>query len=63
MPDFPIPPLRRPLGKALRRTAEERRRLATIGPADMVNARMMWHETAPDGWQRLIEARVEPEKS
>lgn len=62
MPDrFPLP-IRRPLGKAIRRTAAERERAATITPADVLAARRLWHRTAPPGWAGLIEARLEPEK-
>jgi len=64
MPDFPKPLARRPsLGKAIRRTDAERERAATITRGDVVNGRLMWMETAPEGWQGLLEARVEPEKS
>jgi hypothetical protein len=56
MPDpKPLPPL----GRAIRRTAEQRKQVATITPADVLAGRMLWHATAPAGWQGLIEAKVE----
>lgn len=57
---MPDPRPRRPLGRAIRRTDAERAQAAAITPMDIVNARLLWHETAPPGWAGLIEAKVEP---
>jgi hypothetical protein len=54
-------PPRRPIGRALRRTADERERLAEVTAADVIAARTLWHANAPPGWGALIEARPEPE--
>ena len=59
MPDRPPFPHRRPLGKALRRTAADRERLATITPADIAEARRLAYGTPVAGF---VEATLEPEK-
>jgi hypothetical protein len=57
MPDTPSPSPRRPIGAAIRRNDEARRRAAEVTPADVLNARLLWMRHAPPGWRGLIEAR------
>jgi hypothetical protein len=54
---MPAPAPRRPIGRAIRRTDADRERLAQVTAADVVAARLLWHECAPPGWGGLIEAR------
>jgi hypothetical protein len=61
--DYALTPSDRPpSGRAIRRTADERRRAAEITPGDIVAGRMLWHRVAVPGWQGLVEAKVEPER-
>lgn len=55
-------PPRKPLGKALRRTAADLDRLAEITPADIQAARQLWHELAPEKCRGLIEAMTAREE-
>lgn len=59
-PPTPLTPGRKPLGPALHRTAADIDRLAKITDEDVLDARDLWHDLAPDGYQGLIDARVPP---
>jgi hypothetical protein len=51
-------PPRRPIGRALRRTAAERERLAAVTDADIVNGIILAHETMPYPYGAMIDAKV-----
>lgn len=59
MPDSATPAPRRPVGHAIRRNDEARRRAAEVTAADVLAARLLWMRYAPPGWRGLIEARRE----
>lgn len=56
------PPPARHLGRALPRTDADLERLATITPADVHAARVLWEELAPERYRGLIEAKVDVQK-
>ncbi len=62
MPDFPRPIQRRPAGRAIRRTADERAKVSQITSADVLAARMLWVETAPASHKGLVEAKISPDE-
>lgn len=61
MPDpRPNPPP--PAGDPLPATDADLTRRSRVDAADIRRARERWPSVAPDGWQGLIEATVEPEE-